>query len=119
MSTRRLEVVQPPVDLVAVQAVEAALEAQQLAAGLLVVEGGVLQRHADAQAHGVGLGGDVVAGDPGPPAGRQQQRAQHPHGGGLAGAVGAEEAVDLARRHLEVDAVDGHRCRRSGAGGLR
>ena len=31
------------------------------------------------------------------PAGRQQQRAQHPHGGRLAGAVRAEEAVDLAR----------------------
>ena len=38
--------------------------------------------------------------------GRRQQRGQHQHRGRLAGAVGAEEAVDLARRDLEVDAVD-------------
>ena len=30
-----------------------------------------------------------------------------PDGGGLAGAVGAEQAEDLARRDVEVDAVDG------------
>ena len=37
------------------------------------------------------------------PAGRAQQRGQHPHGGRLAGAVGAEEGVDLALGDLEVD----------------
>src|SRR6185436_19157490 len=37
----------------------------------------------------------------------RQQRGEHVDGGRLAGAVGAEEAVDLPGRHLEVDAVDG------------
>ena len=46
--------------------------------------------------HRVRLGGDVVAGDRGPPAVGRQQGAEHADGGGLAGAVGAEEAVDLA-----------------------
>ena len=41
-----------------------------------------------------------------PPVGRQQ-RDEHQHRRRLAGAVGPEEAVDLARRDLEVDAVDG------------
>ena len=41
------------------------------------------------------------------PAGRCEQRAEHPHGRGLAGAVRAEEAVDLAAFDVEVDAVDG------------
>ena len=40
-------------------------------------------------------------------AGRAQQRGQHPHRGRLAGAVRAEEGVDLALGDLEVDAVDG------------
>ena len=34
-----------------------------------------------------------------------QQAEQDPDGGGLAGAVGAEEAVHLARGHGEVEAV--------------
>ena len=41
------------------------------------------------------------------PADGRQQRREHVHGRRLARAVGAEEAVDLARADLEVDAVDG------------
>ena len=41
------------------------------------------------------------------PAGRPQQRHEHPHGRRLAGAVGSQKAVHLARRDLEIDAVDG------------
>ena len=54
-----------------------------------------------------GLRGDVEAGDAGVAAGRAQQRDEHPHRRRLAGAVGAEESVDLAGRDREVDAVDG------------
>ena len=54
-----------------------------------------------------GLGDDVVAGDRGAAAGRAQERGQHPHRGRLAGAVRAEEGVDLALGDLEVDPVDG------------
>ena len=48
---------------------------------------------------------DVVAGDAGVAAGRLDQRAEHRDRRRLAGAVGAEEAEDLARRDLEVDAA--------------
>ncbi len=36
-----------------------------------------------------------------------EQGGEHPDHGGLAGAVGAEYAEDLAAAHFEVDAVDG------------
>ena len=74
------------------------------------VERGLLERGADLAAHLGALVHDVVAGDPCRPRGRGQQRGEHQHGGRLAGAIGAEEAVDLARRHLQVDAVDGARA---------
>jgi hypothetical protein len=38
---------------------------------------------------------------------RAQERHEHAHGRRLAGAVGTEEAVDLAGRDLEIDPVDG------------
>ncbi len=40
-------------------------------------------------------------------AGGQHQPEQHPHRGGLARAVGAQEAVAVALAHVEVDVVDG------------
>ena len=84
-----------------------ACSADQLAAGHQRVERRLLQRDPDRAAHLGRLVDDVVAGDRRPAAGRTQQRGQHPHGGRLAGAVGAEEGVDLALGDLEVDAVDG------------
>ncbi len=39
--------------------------------------------------------------------GRRQVAGEHREGGGLAGAVGADEAEDAALRHLEGDVVDG------------
>ena len=50
---------------------------------------------------------DVVARHDGPAAGGLKQRGQHPDRGRLTGAIRPEEAVDLAFRHLEIDAVDG------------
>jgi hypothetical protein len=41
--------------------------------------------------------------------GGRQQRREHQDRGGLAGAVRAEEAVDLAGLDAQVDAVDGAR----------
>ena len=55
MSTSRARSRDPLLDLVGVQPVEAALEVQQLAAGLPLVQRGLLQRDADVQAHAVGL----------------------------------------------------------------
>ena len=82
------------------QAVEPRLHAQQLGAGLLGIESDVLQRDSDAGAHPTRLGGDVVPAHRGSSRGGAEQGAQHAHGGGLAGAVGSEEPVDLAAVYL-------------------
>src|SRR5205823_5128363 len=55
----------------------------------------------------VPLGGHVVTGHLGGPRAGTGQRAQNLDGGGLAGAVGAEETERLPGGHLEVDAADG------------
>ena len=89
------------------QAVQAALQVHVLAPGQEVVQRGVLQRRADVPAHLGALGRDVEARDRGAARGGRQQRREHVDGGGLSGPVGPEEAVDLARGDLEVDAVDG------------
>jgi len=78
-----------------------------LAPGQVRVEGDVLQRRADRGAHVGALADDVVAADRRMPRRRRQQCGEHQHGGGLAGAVRPEEAVDLAGGDPEVDAVDG------------
>ncbi len=83
------------------------LQADQLPAGHQRVERRFLKGYADRATNLPCFPGDVVAGDRSPAAGRQQQRRQHPHGRRLAGAVGAEEAVDFALRDLEVDALHG------------
>ena len=79
------------------QPVQRRLEPDQLAAGHQRVERGLLERDADRAAHAprhratTSCPATVRAA-----AGRAQQRRQHPHGRRLAGAVGAEERVDLA-----------------------
>ena len=50
---------------------------------------------------------DVDAADRGGARRRPQQAAEHADGGGLAGAVAAEEAEDLAGAHVERHVVDG------------
>ena len=71
-----------------------------------------IERHAFGQVADVAadfqrLRHDVIAGDLGDAAGRGQIRRQDAHCRGFAGAVGTEEADDLALVHLEADAVDG------------
>ncbi len=83
------------------------LQADQLAAGHQRVERRFLQGDADRGAHRPRFAADVVAGDAGAAAGRQQQRGQHPHRGRLAGPVRAEEAEDFALLDLEVDPLHG------------
>ena len=55
--------------------------------------------------HPVAGAGDVEAGHRRPAARRPQQRGEDPHGGGLAGAVGAEQPAHAALRHRQVEAV--------------
>ena len=103
----RAELDEPLVDLLAGQAVELTLQAEQFLARLLGVEGDVLQRDADAQAYLLGSVDDVVARHGRLATGRGEQGAQHLHGGRLARSVGAEQAVDLTPVDGEVEAVDG------------
>jgi hypothetical protein len=48
-----------------------------------------------------------MPGDPGDAVGRRQQRAQHPHSGRLARAVGTQEPEHLARLDRQVDPAHG------------
>ncbi len=88
------------------QAVQGGLEAHVLAPGEERVERSLLQRSADHGAHLLALADDVVPADERGAGRRRQQGGQHVDGGGLARAVGPEEAVDLAGLDAQVDAVD-------------
>ena len=90
--------------------VEHGVEPQVLVGREPVVERGVLEHHADRPPHVVGLGDDVIAGQLGPAARRPEQGREHEDRRALAGAVGAEEAEDLALVDLEVDGVDGSKA---------
>ena len=88
-------------------AVQAALQRQQLAPGLEVVEARFLQRDADASPHLGRVALHVEAVDVGAAGGGAQQRGEHADRRGLAGAVRPEEAEHLPALDGEVDAVDG------------
>ena len=75
-------------------------------AGEVLVDRGVLPGHADELADHVRVSTDVDAEDAGLAAVDRQQGREHLEGRGLAGAVGAEHAEDLAATDLEVDPVD-------------
>ena len=89
---------------VAAEAVKRRLEVEQLTAGHERIDRRVLEGDADATADLGTLGGDVEAGDAGPPVRRVQQGDEHAHRGRLAGAVRPEEPEDLPRLHLQIDA---------------
>ena len=67
------------------------------------VDGGLLRGHADAPAHRGRIGHDVDAGDRGRALGGRRERGEDADGGGLAGAVVAEQAEDGAGRDVEVE----------------
>ena len=85
------------------QVVEAADHLEVGARGEQAVDGGLLAGEAELRAHGRRVGDDVVAGDRGAALGRAQQRGEDAHGGGLAGAVVAEQAEHRALGDVEVD----------------
>jgi hypothetical protein len=58
----------------------------------------------------VRLSGEVKPADAGASGVGLQQCGEDPNGGGLARAVGAEDAKDGARRYGEVDPVEGLRA---------
>ena len=89
------------------KSVQSRLKPNELATGHQRVEGRLLERDADRLADLARLGDDVVARDPRGAARGAQERGEHADRGRLAGAVRAEEGVDLALGHVEVDAAHG------------
>ncbi len=90
-----------------VVAEQPAQQDQVLGAGEVLVHRRVLAGEAHPGAHLVRLADDVVAEDMRLAAVRPQECGEHLHGGGLAGAVRAEDAVDRAGGHGQVYSVDG------------
>ena len=87
-------------------------DGEDLAAGAAGVLGGRVEQDADLRP-GVGQVGEVPA-EIVARAGRGRGEADHDaHGGGLAGAVGTEEAGDPAGSGGEGDVVDGGERRRT------
>ena len=99
--------VHPGRDDAGVDAVQLGVQAQVLLGGEVDVERGVLEDEADVAADVVALGDDVEAADARRPRTSAGEGAEHVDRRALAGAVGAEEAEDLARRDGERDAADG------------
>ncbi len=89
------------------RAVQAGHQVQVLAAGQLLVDGGVLAGEAEAGPDRLGGGADVVARHPGAARVGPQQGGEDADGGGLAGAVGTEQAEDGAGRGVQVDPGEG------------
>jgi hypothetical protein len=85
------------------EAEQPSLQDEQLAPGLARVEPGLLQRHADAPPHRVGLLRDVHASHAGGSRRDRQQRRQHAHRRRLPRAVRPQEAEDLACLDPQVD----------------
>jgi hypothetical protein len=90
-----------------VDAVELGVQAEVLVGGEVAVERLVLEDEADVAADVVALGGDVEAAHARVARGGSRERAEHVDRRALAGAVGAEEAEDLAAGDGERNAADG------------
>ncbi|MNN94781.1 hypothetical protein D3C81_2134670 [compost metagenome] len=84
-------------------------ELQVFPAGQLVVEGELLRHVADAPAQRLRLFRDGEAQHLDVTGGGGEQAGQHPQGGGLAAAIGAEKALDLPLRHPEIQPVHGEK----------
>ena len=87
-------------------AIEPAVDVEHLPAGQVGVEHQVLEGHADPPPHLVGRAHDIVPRDAGAAGGRLHQGGQYIDRRGFASAIGAEQRVDAAVRHAEVDAVE-------------
>ena len=98
---------------------EPADEAEVLAAGEVLVDGGVLAGQADALAHRLRVLGHVDAEHGGPPGVGAQDRGEDAHGGRLAGTVGTEQAEDGAGGDRRSRCRRGRRRCRSASAGLR
>ena len=90
-----------------VEAGEASPEFEVLGGAQLLVEREFLRHDAHDTLGRLRVGGERLAGDGDAATVGLEQAADHRDGGGLAGAVWAEQAVDLARAHGEAHIGDG------------
>ena len=97
----------PPGGLLAGEAVQAAVVDELLADARLGRRAAPLGDIADLASHLHRLGAEVVAGDGRRSGARLEQGGEHAERGRLVGAVGPEEADDLAGGDVEVDATHG------------
>ncbi len=96
----------PPPALRSPQVAQVRHEVQVLLAGEEVVDRGELPGDTDHGAHRVGVAREVMARDVHLAAVEPDQRGQDLHGGGLPGAVGAEQGEDRSLGDVQVDAVE-------------
>ena len=104
--------------LTALEVIEVALELQQLTAGQDLVDRHLLGHVAEQVAHAPRFAQGIEAGDAHAAGIRGEQGGQDAQGGGLAGAVGAEQAVEAAGGHRQIEAVEGHHLGTLAAVGL-
>ena len=88
------------------RAVELGEQLQVLTPGLTLIQILLLEHEIDERFHTFALVHDVATGDECAPACWTRPPRQHADGRGLAGAVVAEEAQDLALGHAEADIID-------------
>jgi hypothetical protein len=98
---------EPLLARVATQAAQVGDEPEEARGRHLAVARRALGQVAQAPARGERVGLHVVAADARGALGRHEEARDHAHRGGLAGAVGPEEAEHLAGLDLEADAVHG------------
>ncbi|MNT37210.1 hypothetical protein D3C72_1733370 [compost metagenome] len=91
----------------AVQVLDGGEEFQVFVHRQVLVEGELLRHVADAPLQGFGVVGDLAAEHFDLAGAGQQQAAEHADGGGLAAAIGAEEAEHLGAVDVQVQPVDG------------
>ena len=92
--------------LLQVHAVHPADEMQNLAAGELIVQKRLIGHIADQGGRFARVGDDVVAADANRAAAGANQADQHFDGRRFAGAVVAEQGVELAGRHAQIQILD-------------
>jgi len=96
-----------PVQFRPAEAVDAAVEFEVLGHSQVIIEGEFLRHVADILLDPAAFGIDIVALHPGLAGGGQEQAAEHADDRGLARAVGAEKAKDLAVAYAKAHPVDG------------
>src|SRR6202521_4692576 len=100
----------PAIAKAALDVVEVTRKLEEFPGAQLVVERRGIRHVPDPGLRSLRLGHDVDARHPGAATGGAQQAHQHLDGGRLAGAVGAQEAEQLPRSHLQIQVLHGRQA---------